>query len=153
MRKRRCVAWTLAVGLALAGLPGWAAANEDGARKHWVAQYQELQQRHAALGQALAQARRDYSRGRSSGNLQGEGKSGLIREIARLGDEFRQVDERLRDFPETARQAGALPGWFRDLEPAPAKSDPSSVTKRSRSSGKAQDRRASRHRTRRVGQD
>ena len=153
MRSRRCLAWTLAVGLALAGLPDWTAANADGGRRHWVAQYQELQQRHATLGQALAQAHRDYSRGRSSGRLQGEGKSGLIREIALLEDEFRQVDQRLRAFAETARQAGALPGWFRDLEPAAAKSDASSVTKRSRSSAKAPDRRASRHRTRRIGQD
>jgi len=153
MRSRQFLAWTTALGLALAGLPGWATAEDDRARRHWVDQYQELQQRHATLGQALAEARRDYSRGRSSGSLQGEGKRDLLREIARLESEFHRVDGRLRDFPETARRAGALPGWFRDLEPAPAEPDAGSTTTPSRSSREAPERRATSYQARRVGQD
>lgn len=87
-------------------------------RKEWVKKYEELQARHANLQSQLEQARADYSRGRSTRDLVGPGKAALVAEIDRLEKEFAEADAELEAFPEKARRAGALPGWFRDVGPA-----------------------------------
>ena len=109
MRNLLDVAVVVAVALLVSGFPGAAADDNKSKRKQWVAQYQDLQARHARLQRDLEQARTDYSRGRSTKHLRGEGKTGLIKEIARLEDEFAKADQELRDFPDTARRAGAFP--------------------------------------------
>lgn len=87
-------------------------------RKEWVQKYEELLARHASLQAQLEQARTDYSRGRSTRDLVGSGKAALVAELDRLEKEFAEVDAELKDFPDQARRAGALPGWFRDPSPA-----------------------------------
>lgn len=146
----------VAVALVLAGLPGSAAQDDlSGKRAKWVAEYQDLQMRHARLEQDLEQARADYSRGRSTKHLRGEGKAGLLKEIARLEDEFAKADEELKDFPDKARRAGALPGWFRDLEaPSPEPVQPAAAVappEPSHSRESERDRRAAERKHRRPG--
>jgi hypothetical protein len=107
-----------ALALAVLVLPAASAsAADDGKREAWVRKYQALQAQHAQLEQELDNAKIDYSRGRSTKHLRGEGKAGLIEEIARLEEEFDKVDRELMDFPDEARKQGALPGWFRDVPP------------------------------------
>ena len=145
----------IAVALLLTGLPG-SAAQDDIQKEQWVAQYHDLQLRHSRLTRELERARNDYSRGRSSKHLRGEPKAALIEQIARLESEFAEVDRELRDFPETARRAGALPGWFRDLEDTAYEPQQPTVaikTSRSDSSASIQDRRAAARKRRGIGQD
>jgi len=114
------ISWILAgLAAALLVLPasGAFAADDDSKRAEWVRKYQALQLQHAQLEQDLADAKIDYSRGRSRKRLRGEGKAGLVEEIARLEEEFDKVDQELANFPDEARKQGALPGWFRDVEP------------------------------------
>lgn len=109
-----------AFAMALA-LPAAATSAEDLAakREKWVTAYQELKQKHVQIDTELKQARQDYSRGRSTKHLRGEGKAGLLDEIKRLEEEFASVDQELQALPDKARADGAYPGWFRDLdEPA-----------------------------------
>ena len=156
MRNLFDVAVVVAAAVFLAGVPGSAAEDDDGKREQWVAQYQDLQLRHTRLQGELEQARKDYSRGRSTKHLRGEGKTGLLKEIARLEDEFAKVDQELRDFPDTARRAGAFPGWFRDLEePTPEAVQPAADIgpDRSPASENLRDRRSAERKRRRLGRD
>ncbi len=155
MRNLFEVAVVVAIALLLAGLPGSAAEDDDGKREQWVAQYQDLQLRHTRLQGALEQALKDYSRGRSTKHLRGEGKAGLLKEIARLEDEFAKVDQELRDFPDTARRAGAFPGWFRDVEVPEPEAQPAAAaaSDRARASESGRDRRAAERKRRRLGRD
>ena len=144
-------------------LPATAAAGEeeDAKREKWVGEYQELRQRHAQLGAELAQARKDYSRGRSSKHLRGEGKAGLIKELQSLEGKFTAADQELKDFPDKARRDGAFPGWFRDLDaPQPGPAQPAAAAAAadrdqdgpSRTGSRADQRAAERNR-RRPGRD
>lgn len=123
---KRHLGWipALAVALVVVTVPV-GATDDDPKRQQWVQRYQDVRTKHAKLEQDLAQARIDYSRGRSSRHLRGEGKAGLLVEIGRLEQELEKADQQLRDFPDEARRDGALPGWFRDLEaPKPAAAQP-----------------------------
>ena len=60
----------------------------------------------------------------------------LIDEIKRLETEFAQSERDLQNFPEEARRAGALPGWFRDDGPAaPATNEGTVRARRGRAGG------------------
>lgn len=151
MRNLLDVFVVVAIALMLAGLPGSASEETDVQREKWVAQYQQLQLRHAQLEQQLAQARVDYSRGRSTRHLRGEGKAGLLKELTRLEDEFAKADQELKDFPDTARKAGALPGWFRDIAaPAPAAAQAGAAAEE-KPPESPRDRRAAERKRRRLG--
>jgi hypothetical protein len=108
------------ISLLLLALPAVAsAANDDAARleakrEEWVQKYEELRSKTQQLEADLDQARVDYSRGRSTKHLRGEGKAGLLEEIARLEKELAESQAELQAFPDEARKQGALPGWFRD---------------------------------------
>jgi len=118
MNKLVSLACAALFALALPFAASADAAEDLAAKKEkWVNAYQELQYRHAQLKTNLEQARIDYSRGRSTQHLRGEGKAGLLKEIQRLEEEFAAADQELQDFPDKARRDGAFPGWFRDLEP------------------------------------
>jgi hypothetical protein len=94
-------------------------ADADAMRDQWVQRFEELKTRQATLKRDLDQALADYTRGRTSNYLRGPGREGIVNEIKRLEEEVAKADEEMQDFPDEARRAGALPGWFRDLEDAP----------------------------------
>jgi hypothetical protein len=117
-------------------------ADTDGAkREEWVQKHEDLKAKHAKLRSGLEQARADYGRGRSTRKLRGEGKTGLVADIQRMQKELAESEQALSDFPEEARRAGALPGWFRDDgPPARAEAAPAAASRgrRMRSSSQAE---------------
>jgi predicted nuclease with TOPRIM domain len=140
-----------------AGAPPKTAAEKrdelEAKRKEWVQKYEELVNRHATIQADLERARADYSRGRSTKHLRGEGKSGLVEEIQRLEDEFAKVDRELQEFPDLARRDGAYPGWFRDVgEVQPELVQPTAAATHDEESraSRAEERAASR-KSRRLG--
>lgn len=98
----------------------FAGDDDDAKREEWVQRYQELLTRTATLKSDYESALADYSRARSTRDLTGEGKAGLIKEMNRLKEELAAAEKELAEFPDVARRAGALPGWFRDVEPPAA---------------------------------
>jgi len=109
----------LPLALLLPALPAFSDAATDAAkqqakREEWVQKHEELKAKTSRLEAELSQARVDYSRGRSTRHLRGEGKTGLLTEIDRLEKEVAESEAELQNFPEDARRQGALPGWFRD---------------------------------------
>ncbi len=96
------------------------AGDDDAKREEWVQRYQELLTRTATLKSNYESALADYSRARSTRDLTGEGKAGLVKEMNRLKEELADAEKELAEFPDVARRAGALPGWFRDVEPPAA---------------------------------
>ena len=154
MKRHRGWVLALAAALLVVTVPV-GATDDDPKRQQWVQRYQDVRTKHAKLEQDLAQARIDYSRGRSSRHLRGEGKAGLLVEIARLEQELEKADQQLRDFPDEARRDGALPGWFRDLEaPTPAAAQPTArkQDEPARSTSRSQQREKKRA-SRRIGRD
>ena len=104
------------LGLALAAAAPSAAGAGDGEAKqqHWVARYETLRSHEKELSEGLEKARAEYSRGRRGNRLRGEKRAEVVQEIERLEKELVDARRKLADFPEEARKAGALPGWFRD---------------------------------------
>jgi hypothetical protein len=100
-----------------------AVAADDGKRAEWVQKHEDLTAHYAKAQADLAEARAAYSRGRSNRYLRGEGKTGLVADINRLEQEVAQAQRDLESFPDEARRAGALPGWFRDDSPAAPAAD------------------------------
>ncbi len=102
----------LAVGSVVAQ-PGWA--DDASKQAFWVERYQKLRGVEASLQGELAAALARQSRGRRANRLRGEERGQLRKDITRMKHELAQVESELAAFPEEARKAGALPGWFRDL--------------------------------------
>jgi hypothetical protein len=115
--------------LGLAGEAGLAASAEislaaaqgssqvdraDARREYWQKRYRNLKELVVSLELELEQARAEYSRKRHARRLRGENRIELLGEIAQLEKRLAKAQSDLQEFPERARAAGALPGWFRD---------------------------------------
>lgn len=103
----------------------FAAGSTEEVKQHWVDRWNTLHAQQAELSAELASARADYRRGRRANRGRGEERVELLATIARLEKELSGVEQALAAFPEEARRAGALPGWFRDTgrvakDPSPA---------------------------------
>jgi septal ring factor EnvC (AmiA/AmiB activator) len=90
------------------------ASRTDASREYWQKRYRNLQTLVASLELELEQARASYSRMRHERRLRGETRTELLEEIAQLEKRLAKARSDLEEFPERARAAGALPGWFRD---------------------------------------
>ena len=93
--------------------PGWADGRSKQA--YWVERYHKLHSAETSLQSELGAARARHSRGRRANRLRGEERGELRKDIVRMEKELARVERDLAAFPEEARRAGALPGWFRDL--------------------------------------
>lgn len=91
------------------------ASPSEGGREYWQTRYRELKSLVANLRSELEQKRAEYSRRRHDRRLRGETRTQLLEQIADLEKRLAAAERELAEFPETARKAGALPGWFRDL--------------------------------------
>ena len=123
------------VALVLAGLPSPAQADAiermakqkaeqealEAKKKKWVTEYQSLTASHAALQAKHARLMDEYSRRRNSIYLRGDRKGSIMVEIKEVEAELAKSQQEVDAFPDKARRAGALPGWFRDAPPASAK--------------------------------
>jgi peptidoglycan hydrolase CwlO-like protein len=110
----------LGLGLGLATLIAAAAAttvsasSDEQTRQQWVQSYDTLRDQEKGLREKLEKARAQYSRGRRANRLRGEERAEVVEEIEKLEKELEKAQRDLAAFPEKAREAGALPGWFRD---------------------------------------
>ena len=115
MRKALRLALELVLGLALAATaPVAGADDQETKRQTWVARYETLVSQEKELREDLEEARVEYSRGRRGNRLRGDRRVEVVEAVERLEKELTQAQRELADFPEKARAAGALPGWFRD---------------------------------------
>ncbi len=113
MRKAARLSLGLVLALAAAE-PVTGAADEETKRQTWVARHETLLSQEKELREDLETARAQYSRGRRANRLRGDPRAELVEEVDRLERELARAQRKLADFPEKARAAGALPGWFRD---------------------------------------
>ena len=101
--------------ISLAAAQGSAQAGRaDANREYWQKRYRNLKTLVESLELELEQARAIYSRERHDRRLRGETRTELLEEIAQLEKRLAKARSDLEEFPERARAAGALPGWFRD---------------------------------------
>jgi septal ring factor EnvC (AmiA/AmiB activator) len=114
---RRTIAALLAALLfAAVPLSGVSASEPD--RAYWVNRLAELNTKQHEISTELSEVRIDYRRGRRANRGRGEERAKLLDRIAELEGKLATVEQELAAFPEQARQAGALPGWFRGTAPA-----------------------------------
>lgn len=106
----------LLLSVVLAAPPALAGDDMESKRNHWVGRYETLRAQEKELREGLDEARIEYSRGRRAGRLRGEERAELVERIAKLETDLAEAQRALDRFPEKARQAGALPGWFRDTD-------------------------------------
>jgi len=106
----------LAAPIALGpALPAPAFADErDENRDYWQKRYRELKQRVEAARSEHERALAAYSKGRQRNRLRGEPKVEVMDRLDRAKRELAEAERAWSAFPEEARRAGALPGWFRD---------------------------------------
>jgi hypothetical protein len=116
--RRGMIAGLALVSLSLAAA-GVASASEAD-RQHWVGRWEALLAKQQELSTELASARVDYRRGRRGNRGRGKDRVELLARIDKLETELAAVEQNLETFPEEARRAGALPGWFRQGAPAAA---------------------------------
>jgi hypothetical protein len=120
-RIRRLSIGLLAVAALATSAPFVAGAGDDGpSREEWVRRYETLRSHEKELRESLEEARAEWSRGRRGNRLRGERRAELREEIEKLERDLEQAQRDLAAFPEKARKAGALPGWFRDDDRATA---------------------------------
>jgi len=110
----RCALGALFVMLAFAFVDVGTASAGDADRAYWVGRWEKLQAKHAEVAAQLESARVEYRRGRIGNRGRGEERVELLERIERLERELADLDEQIAAFPEEARRAGALPGWFRE---------------------------------------
>jgi hypothetical protein len=123
----RSKALALASGLSgillLLAIAAPAAVADDAVKNHWVGQWNKLRAQQQELSSELESSRIEYRRGRRANRVRGPERAEVLERIAALEKELAAVEIALESFPEKARKAGALPGWFREaeaLEPNPA---------------------------------
>ena len=115
-RSRRILATLATAWLAALAIPAVAPAQNPAMsekQEYWTERYDELKRQVEQLSTSLEDAPNRWSRERSRNRLRGQEREDLRKEIERLEQELATARERLDRFPEEARQAGALPGWFR----------------------------------------
>lgn len=85
-------------------------------RTYWQTRYRELKQRVEAARTEHERALAAYSKGKQRNRLRGEAKTDVMDRLARAKAELDEAERAWDAFPAEARSAGALPGWFRELE-------------------------------------
>ena len=93
--------------------PGSASSDEQ-IRQQWVQRYDNLRSQEKELREKLKAVRAQYSRGRNNYRLRGDERVEVVAQIEKLEKGLARTQRDLAAFPEEARKAGALPGWFRD---------------------------------------
>ena len=106
----------LLLAVLVAAPPAAAGGDMESKRQHWVERYETLLAQEKQLREELEEARIVYSRGQRDNRPRGEERAELVDKIPKLEADLTQVQRDLEAFSEKARQAGALPGWFRDAD-------------------------------------
>jgi len=115
-RERRALLAGL-LALLLAGpllvAPVHAADDEEAMKAEWQDRHRELVARVESLRTRYAEQSRLYRSARHRSKPRGDDREKLRVEVERLEQELASAEQELADFPDEARRAGALPGWFR----------------------------------------
>jgi hypothetical protein len=102
-----------AFGLSLS-VVGSALADEDELRDYWVKKHQNLQAEVLDLRSRFDLLDTQYRKSRQRNYPRGEERNRIRAERDAVEKELAVKEQELADFPDEARRAGALPGWFRD---------------------------------------
>jgi len=116
-RTERLLAGTALVALVLAcAAPAALAQDEEPDRDYWVSRYEKLVSEVEGLRSKVDTLKLNYTRARTRNYPRGEALKELEADRDKAITELAEKEAELEEFPEEARRAGALPGWFRDLD-------------------------------------
>lgn len=114
----------LSAGLLLCALlapvawgPAAAMAEDSADKAYWQEQYLEVVREQREAREALAEAEHAYTNMQQRSYPRGEGRRAIQEQLAAARVRLEKAERALEEFPERARRAGALPGWFREVEP------------------------------------
>jgi peptidoglycan hydrolase CwlO-like protein len=93
--------------------PAQAQNAEESAKAEWQDRYQTLTAKVERLRADYASRSNSYSKARHRNYPRGEELDKMRADVERLEQELAAAEQELADFPDEARRAGALPGWFR----------------------------------------
>jgi len=100
----------------LCGAPAAVAQNDEPDRDYWVGRYEKLVSEVEGLRAKVDTLQLNYTRARTRNYPRGEALKQLEADRDKAVKELAEKEAELEDFPDEARRAGALPGWFRDLD-------------------------------------
>lgn len=92
------------------------AQDEEPDRDYWVGRYEKLVSEVEGLRAKVDQLKLNYTRARTRNYPRGEALKELEADRDQAIEDLAEKEAELEEFPEEARRAGALPGWFRDLD-------------------------------------
>jgi hypothetical protein len=91
-------------------------AQQAEQKAHWQELYRKAIERERKAETRLENARAVWSRGRGDDRLRGEPRARALAEVKAAEKELAEARSARAAIPEEARQAGALPGWLREVE-------------------------------------
>jgi hypothetical protein len=106
----------VAIGLLLSTGAIVHAQDEEADREYWVQRYETLVSDLASARARVDLSQLNYTRARTRNYPRGEALKELEAERDKAIKELAELEEQFEEFPDEARRAGALPGWFRDVE-------------------------------------
>ena len=92
-----------------------AAPSGEPDKLHWQSEYGRVLADVEQARARLALSQRSYTKGKQRGRMRGEERFAIRDELAEAKQALAKAEERLENFPDEARRAGAPPGWFRDV--------------------------------------
>jgi hypothetical protein len=115
--ERRVLTMVLVViGLLLSMGAVAQAQDEEADKDYWVQRYETLVSDLDAARARVELSQLNYTRARTRNYPRGEALLELEVERDKAELELAKLEEEFEAFPDEARRAGALPGWFRDLD-------------------------------------
>jgi len=91
-----------------------ALGQEEADRDYWVKRYETLSTEVADLRARVDMLESQYSRSKRRNYPRGQQLEDLRIALDEARKELAAKEEEWENFPDEARRAGALPGWFRD---------------------------------------
>lgn len=118
MKRLAWLVFLLAFGLsALAGSAPASSPQPDASeseKTYWQGRHRELAEELAWAKHAHDTAVLTYDKRRQRQRLRGEKRAEVKDWLKDTKDRLEKAEEAMAAFPEEARRAGALPGWFRE---------------------------------------
>jgi hypothetical protein len=95
-------------------------AQQADKKAYWQDLYRTALARERKAEAKLEAARAAWTRGRANNRLRGQEKAKALKELEMAEKELAVAREDVATIPARAQQAGALPGWLREVEQGPA---------------------------------
>ncbi len=94
-----------------------APAQDEADRDYWVHRYETLQTEVMDLRTRVDMLTEQYTRAKRRNYPRGERLDQLRMDLDESRAELAKKEAEWKAFPNEARRAGAMPGWFRDVQP------------------------------------